>query len=350
MRILVTGGAGYIGSHACRRLLGDGHAVVALDDLSRGHRVPMDLLAAQHPETFAFVRADLGDRAAIRAALETHEIDTVMHFGALAYVGESVEHPLRYYEINVGAALRMLDAIDTSDAPVERFIFSSSCATYGDPPEGMIPVPEHCPQRPTSPYGRTKLFLEQILSDFAIRRAREGRPIALSILRYFNVAGASGELGEDHDPETHLIPIAIRAAQSGRGRIEIFGTDLPTPDGTCVRDFVHVEDLVAAHALAMERVAPGRTEPFNIGTGRGHSVREVLDAVRRVSGRDFEVIEAPRRPGDAVALWADPTRIGRELGWSPRAADLDAIVRSAWDWFEAHPRGYEGGNEGGDAG
>ena len=267
-----------------------------------------------------------------------------MHFGALAYVGESVEHPLRYYATNVGAGIALLDAIDRADAPIERFIFSSSCATFGDPPEGMIPVPEHCPQHPTSPYGRSKLHMEQILSDLAIRRAREGRPIALSILRYFNVAGAdpSGALGEDHDPETHLIPIAIQAALGRRDSVAIFGTDYPTPDGTCIRDYIHVEDLVDAHVRAMHQVTPGRTEPFNIGIGRGHSVREVLDSVRRVSGAEIPIREAPRRAGDAVALYADPERITRRLGWSPHFTDLDDIVRTAWAWFRAHPRGYDG--------
>jgi len=342
MRILVTGGAGYIGSHACLRLLRDGHTVVALDDLSRGHRVPMDRLGTEHPEHFAFVRADLGDAPALRAALETHAIDTVMHFGALAYVGESVDRPMRYYANNVGAALSMLGAIDEADAPIERFVFSSSCAVYGDPPEGMIPVPEHAPLKPTSPYGRSKLMLERILSDVAAARAREERPIALSILRYFNVAGAdaSGVLGEDHDPETHLIPIAIRAARGEIEKVEVFGTDYETPDGTCVRDYVHVDDLIDAHVRAMERVGRGRSETFNIGIGRGSSVLEVLDAVRRVSGREVGSAASPRRKGDAVALWADGSRIRRELGWSPRFTELDAIVATAWDWFAAHPDGY----------
>lgn len=344
MRVLVTGGAGYIGSHACQRLLRDGHHVVALDSLFRGHRTPMAALAARHPDRFTFIHADLGDAGAVRDAAETHEIDTVMHFGAVAYVGESVEQPLWYYRNNVGAAITMLEALDAARGGrgVERFIFSSSCATYGDPPEGMVPVPEHCPQHPTSPYGRTKLHLEHVLLDYARRRADAGNPLALTMLRYFNVAGCdrSGLLGEDHTPETHLIPVAIQAAQGKRPGMSIFGADYPTPDGTCVRDYVHVEDLIDAHVRAAERVRPGRAEAFNVGIGKGYSVREILDAVRRVTGRDFAVTESGRRPGDAIALYNDPTRIRRELGWNAAVTDVDEIVATAWSWMNAHPDGY----------
>ncbi len=346
MRALVTGGAGYIGSHACKRLLELGHTVVALDSLHRGHREPMAALAARHPGAFAFVHADLGDRAAVREAIETHDLDTVMHFGAVAYVGESVDEPLWYYRNNVGAGIDMLDAVAHArdGRGVDRIVFSSSCATYGDPPEGMIPVPETCPQRPTSPYGRTKLHFEQILEDFAARRTAEGRPIALTMLRYFNVAGCdrSGLLGEDHTPETHLVPVALQAAMGRRESMSVFGTDYPTPDGTCVRDYVHVEDLVEAHVLAAERVAPGRSEAFNVGIGKGYSVREILDSVRRVSGRDFKVVEAGRRPGDAIALYNNPARIERELGWKAQVTDIDEIVGTAWRWMQANPDGYAG--------
>ncbi|RMH24186.1 MAG: UDP-glucose 4-epimerase GalE [Planctomycetota bacterium] len=345
MRVLVTGGAGYIGSHACQRLLRDGHTVVALDSLYRGHREPMDLLAAQFPERFSFVHADIGDAQAVRSAVDGADLDTVMHFGAVAYVGESVEDPIWYYRNNIGSAVTMLGALDQArdGRGVDRIIFSSSCATYGDPPEGMIPVPETCPQHPTSPYGRTKLHFEHILLDYAEMRARAGRPLALTMLRYFNVAGCdrSGLLGEDHTPETHLIPVAIQAARGKRPGMSIFGTDYPTPDGTCVRDYVHVEDLIDAHVRAAERVPPGAREAFNVGIGEGYSVRQILDSVRRVTGRDFEVTESGRRAGDAIALYNDPSKIRRELGWSPEVTDIDEVVSTAWSWFEKHPDGYK---------
>lgn len=344
MRVLVTGGAGYIGSHACQRLLADGHTVVAIDSLFRGHRTPMDALKARHPDRFAFVHADVGESGRVLATIDEHGLDTVMHFGAVAYVGESVDDPLWYYRNNIGAAIGLLDACDKAreGRGIERFIFSSSCATYGDPPEGMVPVPEHCPQRPTSPYGRTKLHFEDILRDYAVKRQREDRPLALTMLRYFNVAGCdrSGRLGEDHTPETHLIPVAIQAAQGKRESMSIFGTDYPTPDGTCVRDYVHVEDLIDAHVRAAERVGPGAAEAFNVGIGKGYSVREILDSVRRVSGKDFAVVESGRRAGDAVALYNDPSRIGRELGWRAEVTDIDEIVGTAWRWMSAHPDGY----------
>lgn len=344
MRILVTGAAGYIGSHACQRLLRDGHVVVALDNLYRGHRRPMDLLRERHGDGFTFVEADLGDTPTVLGAIDAHGLDTVMHFGAVAYVGESVEDPLWYYRNNIAQGLGLLDACDKAHEGkgIERFIFSSSCATYGDPPQGMIPVPEHCPQHPTSPYGFTKLHFEHILKDYATKRARENNPIALTMLRYFNVAGAdrSGLLGEDHSPETHLIPVAINAALGKRDGMSIFGTDYPTPDGTNVRDYVHVEDLIGAHVLAMERVQRGAVEAFNVGIGEGYSVRQILDSVRRVSGVDFPITEAPRRAGDAVALYNDPARIRSVLGWEAKITDVDEIVRSAYDWLRAHPDGY----------
>lgn len=344
MRVLVTGGAGYIGSHACQRLLRDGHTVVAMDSLFRGHKAPMDLLTPDAGGRFTFVHADLGDADRVRALADEHDLDTVMHFGAVAYVGESVDDPIWYYRNNIAAALGMLTGLDGArdGRGVDRFIFSSSCATYGDPPEGMIPVPEHCPQHPTSPYGRTKLHFEHVLLDYAEKRRREKRPLALTMLRYFNVAGCdrTGLLGEDHTPETHLIPVAIQAAQGKRAALSIFGTDYPTPDGTCVRDYVHVEDLIDAHVRAAERVAPGRAEAFNVGIGRGYSVREILDSVRRVSARDFGVTEADRRAGDAIALYNDPTKIRAELGWKAAVTDIDEIVGTAWAWMKAHPDGY----------
>jgi UDP-glucose-4-epimerase GalE len=347
MRALVTGGAGYIGSHACQRLLADGHTVIAMDSLFRGHRAPMDALKASAGDRFGFVHADVGEAGRVRAVVDEHDLDTVLHFGAAAYVGESVDEPLWYYRNNIASAVGMLEALDGARGGrggkgVERIIFSSSCATYGDPPAGMIPVPETCPQNPTSPYGRTKLHFEHILLDYAEKRAREKRPLALTMLRYFNVAGSdrTGLLGEDHTPETHLVPVAIQAAQGKRDSLSIFGTDYPTPDGTCVRDYVHVEDLIDAHVRAAERVKPGQTEAFNVGIGKGYSVREILDSVRRVTGKDFAVNESGRRAGDAIALYNDPTKIQRELGWQAQVTDIDAIVGTAWAWMSANPNGY----------
>tara|TARA_R110002111_G_scaffold87089_2_gene136473 strand:- start:455 stop:1498 length:1044 start_codon:yes stop_codon:yes gene_type:complete len=346
MRILVTGGAGYIGSHACQRLLRDGHTVVALDNLHRGHREPMAMLEETHPDTFNFVHCDLGDRQRVKETLDTHDLDTVMHFGALAYVGESVEDPLWYYRNNISSGIALLDACDASHdgKGIKRFIFSSSCATFGDPPQGMIPVPEHCPQSPTSPYGYTKLHFEHILKDYAKKRALQDNPISLIIMRYFNVAGSdrTGMLGEDHTPETHLIPVAIDAALGKRESMSIFGTDYPTPDGTNIRDYVHVEDLIAAHVLAMNSVEIGQIESFNVGIGKGYSVREILDAVKRVSGADFIVHDAPRREGDAIALYNDPAKIKSMLGWEAQITDIDEVVMSAYQWLKDHPNGYAG--------
>jgi UDP-glucose 4-epimerase len=346
MRILVTGGAGYIGSHACQRLLKDGHTVVALDNLFRGHREPMDMLKSAHPDAFDFVHADVGEAKVVTETLDAHGLDTVMHFGALAYVGESVEDPLWYYRNNISSGIGLLDGCDKAygGKGIKRFIFSSSCATYGDPPADMIPVPEHCPQFPTSPYGYTKLHFEHILKDYATKRAMQDNPIALTMLRYFNVAGSdrTGMLGEDHTPETHLIPVAIDAALGKRDSMSIFGTDYPTPDGTNIRDYVHVEDLISAHALAMDSTQIGQVEAFNVGIGKGYSVREILDSVKRVSGVNFTVHDADRRAGDAIALYNDPTKIQSTLGWDAKITDIDEVVSSAFNWLKAHPNGYSG--------
>jgi UDP-glucose-4-epimerase GalE len=342
MRALVTGGAGYIGSHACQRLLADGHHVVSLDNLFRGHQAPMRLLGERFPGRLVFVRGECGDAGLVASLIVQHGLDTVLHFGALAYVGESVTDPLGYYRANVASGVGLLEGIDRAGAAITRMVFSSSCATYGDPPEGMVPVPEHCPQRPTSPYGRTKLMFEHMLLDYAA--ARRGRPFAACMLRYFNVAGAdaSGMLGEDHTPETHLVPVALQCALGRREGMSVFGTDYPTPDGTCVRDYVHVEDLIDAHVRALDHLDPAsaRVDAYNVGIGRGYSVREVIAAAERVTGVPIRVTHGPRRAGDAVALYNDPSKIARELGWQARHTDLDGIVRTAWDWTRRHPDGY----------
>lgn len=340
MNILVTGGAGYIGSHAVQRLLRDGHTVVGVDNLFRGHAEALTALQPSADGRLAFEESNVGDDTRIERLILDHSIDTVMHFAALAYVGESVDRPLWYYENNVVAGIRLLEACDRTG--LTRFIFSSSCATYGEPKPEHVPINERCPQSPVSPYGQTKLDFEHVLRAWSQSRQRAGRPVSIAMLRYFNVAGAdrSGLLGEDHEPETHLIPVAINAALGKRNGMAIFGTDYPTPDGTCIRDYVHVEDLIDAHVLVMNKVQPGDVRAYNVGIGRGYSVRDVLESVRRVTGRAFEVCEEGRRAGDPAALYNDPTLIERELGWRASVRSLDEIVDSAWQWMKRHPDGY----------
>jgi len=342
MSVLVTGGAGYIGSHAVQRLLRDGHRVVSFDNLFRGHRRAMDLLRAANPDRLTFVPGDITDRAGVLKALNDHAVTTIMHFAARAYVGESVEDPVSYYHNNVGGLISVLGACEAAKTPVTRIVFSSSCATYGQPPADKIPVPEDCPQNPMSPYGWTKLHGEHILRDFAEARRRAGTPTGVVMLRYFNVCGCdrTGLLGEDHTPETHLIPVILQAAQGVRESIGIFGTDYPTPDGTCIRDYVHVEDLIDAHVLAMSRMKTGAVDAFNVGIGKGYSVREIISAAKDVTGRSIRVVEQPRRAGDPPMLFNNPARIQRELGWNAKVTDLREIIASAWRWFEANPKGY----------
>jgi UDP-glucose-4-epimerase GalE len=333
MRVLVSGGAGYIGSHAMKELRRAGHEAVALDDLRLGHRGA--LLGAP------LVVAAVQDRAAVDAALRDHRIEAVLHFAAYCYVGESVAQPGKYYANNVLGTLSLAEACIAAEVPA--FVLWSSCATYGEPER--TPIDEDTPQRPVNPYGRSKLVSEQLLADLAA--ANPGfRPV---FLRYFNAAGCDpeGELGEDHSPETHLIPNAINASLGRRKRLEIFGDDYPTPDGTCVRDYVHVVDLASAHILALEYAARGgEHRAFNLGNGRGFSVEQVVESVRRVSGADLEVAVRPRRPGDPPVLVAAAARARDELGWRPRFADLDVIVRTAFEWMRRNPRGY-GDREGG---
>lgn len=343
MNVLVTGGAGYIGSHAVQRLLRDAHAVVALDSLVRGHREAIARLEPSAGGRLSFVHADVGDAPTVARVLREHRIDAVMHFAALTSVGESVAQPLTYHRNNTAAALSLLECC--AQAGVPRFVFSSTAAVYGEPGPDRIPIREDCPPEPINPYGRSKLAFERILADHARACAAAGTSFAFAALRYFNVAGcdSTGLLGEDHDPETHLIPVVLQAALGRRDAVTIFGTDYPTPDGTCVRDYVHVEDLADAHATVLDALRPGDARTYNLGIGRGCSVREIIETARRVTGEAFAVREGPRRAGDPAVLFADPGAIRRDLGWRAQRTDLHAMIDSAWRWFRAHPRGYAGG-------
>ena len=321
----MTGGAGYIGSHAAKALHHSGCQVVVFDNLVAGHRG-----AVRFGD---FVQGDVTDAAAVRRALRQHRIDAVMHFAAFLDVGESVREPIRYYRNNVDGALAVLEAMAMEG--VSSLVFSSTCATYGEPIE--TPITESHPQNPINSYGETKLAVERALPHF--ERAHGIHWVAL---RYFNAAGADpdGEIGEDHSPEIHLIPRAIDAATGGPG-LQVFGDDYPTPDGTCLRDYIHVTDLADAHVRALEAIADtSRSGAYNLGTGRPHSVREVMDIVSRVAGQPVPWTLAPRRPGDPAVLYAAPQKAHAELHWTPRYADLETIVRTAWEWHRRHPHGY----------
>ncbi|HEY7091369.1 MAG TPA: UDP-glucose 4-epimerase GalE [Tepidisphaeraceae bacterium] len=329
MNVLVAGGAGYIGSHTVKRLKEAGHNPVIYDNVSRGHRVVAEILKV--PALFA----DLNDRATLTMALRDHKIDCVMHFAAYAYVGESVEKPLMYYHNNVATTISVLEAMRETN--VKRFVFSSTCAVYGDPDK--VPITEDEKKAPVSPYGRSKLMVEQILQDYIVA----DKQFSLAALRYFNASGCAmdGTIGEDHDPETHLIPVVLQAVLGVREGITVFGTDYPTPDGTNVRDYIHVDDLADAHIKAMERLQPGQSIFCNLGTGNGFSVKQIIATVEKVTGKKVPVKYGPRRAGDAIALWADPSRAKKLLGWEAKYKDPESIIRSAWKWFEKHPRGYE---------
>lgn len=327
-RVVVTGGAGYIGSHAVRALVDAGHAVAVLDDLSEGHDQSL-------PEGVPLVRARIHDQDAVRRLLIDHRADAVMHFAAWLAVGESVAKPLEYYQNNVTGTLAVLAAM--RDAGVQRFVFSSTCAVYGEP--ARVPIDETLPKNPINAYGETKLAIERALPH--LERACGIKWIAL---RYFNAAGAhpDGTIGEDHAPEVHVIPLAIRAATGGPP-LRVFGEDYPTPDGTCLRDYIHVMDLAAAHISALDALERGRpSDAFNVGTGTPHSVRSVIDTVSRVVGRPVAWQSAPRRPGDPAVLYAAADRARTELGWRPNYTDLEVIVRHAWQWHSRHPHGYRG--------
>ena len=326
-RVLVTGGAGYIGSHAVRALVDAGHTVAVLDDLSAGH-------AAAVPTAVPIVTCGMHETARVAEALAHHRIEAVMHFAAWLDVGASVAEPIGYYHNNVTGTLSVLEAMRRTG--VGQFIFSSTCATYGEPTR--VPMDESLDPHPINAYGETKLAVERALPH--LERAYGIRFIAL---RYFNAAGAhpDGSIGEDHEPEIHLIPRALRAATGGPP-LKVFGEDYPTPDGTCLRDYIHVCDLADAHVLALGALAGGAgSAVYNVGTGTPHSVRSVIAAVSRVVGQPVRWEPAARRPGDPAALYASSERIQRALGWRPRYPDLDAIVRHAWRWHVGHPRGYE---------
>jgi UDP-glucose 4-epimerase len=321
MRLLVTGGAGYIGSIVAQQLLARGDEVTVLDSLERGHRGAV-------PDGAAFVQVDLLDAEAVDRAVAG--FDGVLHFAALSLVAESVEFPERYYRGNVVGALNLLDAMRANG--VRRIVFSSTAATYGEPEVELITEDE--PNKPVNTYGNSKLAIDRMLADEA-----RAHGLAAVSLRYFNVAGASGALGEDHHPETHLIPLVLQAAAGKRESVAIFGTDYPTPDGTAVRDYIHVSDLGRAHILALEHAVAGRHDIFNLGSARGYSVREVIETAREVTGREIVAREEPRRAGDPARLVASNERARSALGWTPKKS-LEDMIRDAWAWHQAHPDGY----------
>jgi UDP-glucose 4-epimerase len=328
VRVVVTGGAGYIGSTAATRLVVRGDDVVVIDNLIQGHQ---EALLRGVP----LLQVDICDRSAITSALHEHRPDAVLHFAALTIAPESVRDPAPYWRVNTGGTLNVLDAM--LDAGVPAIVFSSTAAVYGTPEQ--IPIPEDAPLQPINPYGASKLAAERAVASYA-----DAYDLAYAALRYFNVAGASGEVGEDHRPETHLIPSALDAAAGWREPLSVFGTDFPTPDGTAIRDYVHVEDLIDAHLLALDRVVADDNTlgAINLGTRGGASVREVLDAVERVTGTPVPTRFAGRRPGDPAILVADASRAESLLGWQPRRSSLDEMVGSAWNWRKQFPRGYDG--------
>jgi UDP-glucose 4-epimerase len=327
MAILVTGGAGYIGSVLVEQLRARGERAVVLDDLSRGHRRAVD-------DSVPFYQGRIGDRALVARICQEQRIGACIHFAALAYVGESVVKPKLYFENNVEQGIALLDSLLA--AGVRQMVFSSTCATYGEPVQ--IPIDEQHPQQPTNPYGWSKLFIEKALE--AYDRAYGLKYVAL---RYFNAAGATAERGEHHDPETHLIPNVLFAAMGKRPYVSVFGSDYPTPDGTAIRDYIHVADLGAAHLLALDHLRNGsRSECLNLGTGQGYSVMEVIETARRVTSRQIGTKIEPARPGDPSRLVANADRARSVLGWQPQYPELETIIRSVWSWHQAHPAGYGG--------
>ena len=325
MRVLVCGGAGYIGSNMTAMLAAEGHEPVVFDNLSKGH-----ISAIAETE---FVRGDLADYELLVHTLGEYNIQAVMHFAAFIEVGESVEEPLRYYRNNLSCTQNLLSAMEA--AGVRKFVFSSTAAVYGIPKD--VPIVEDAPTEPINPYGQTKLAVEKMCHY----QSRANR-LAYASLRYFNACGAGNNatLGEDHRPESHLIPLIIQAATGRRSEIKIYGTDYETPDGTCVRDYIHIDDLCRAHLLALDKLEKSREFVCNLGNERGHSVREVIETVKKVSGRDFKVVETDRRAGDPPALTADATRAKNELGWKIEKPELEEMVSTSWQWHTRYPDGY----------
>ncbi len=326
MNVLVCGGAGYIGSNMTATLSREGHRPVVFDNLSKGHRA-----AVRDAE---FVCGDFGDLDFTVETLKKYNIDAVMHFAAFIEVGESVQEPLRYYENNVSKTRTLLEAMDK--AGVNKFVFSSTAAVYGMP--DIIPITEDIIKNPINPYGETKWAVERMCHFLS-----QSNIIRYAALRYFNACGAGfdAKIGEDHSPESHLIPLIIQAAMGKRDNIKIFGTDYPTEDGTCVRDYIHVEDLCKAHLLALKKLDNETEQFYNLGNGTGYSVRQVIDTVKNVSGKDVKIVETDRRPGDPPVLTADATKARRQLGWTTDYPELEAIVESAWKFHTENPKGYE---------
>lgn len=324
MKLLVTGGAGYIGSVVTSQLLESGHEAVVFDDLSKGHEEAV-------PEGAEFVRGSLLDRESVDEVL-SRGFDGVVHFAAHSLVGESVEEPEKYYRNNVGGTLNLLEGMVKSG--VGRLVFSSTCAVYGEPEQ--MPITETETPLPTNPYGASKLAADRLIGAVA-----EARGLLATSLRYFNVAGSRGHFREDHDPETHLIPLALRVASEEWEYVEIYGTDYDTLDGTAVRDYIHVEDLGRAHILALDGEHDGH-RIYNLGNGEGFSVRQVIDVAREVTGMDIKAVEAPRRPGDPPTLVASSQKIAEELGWKPEKPGLPDMISDAWEWKQNHPEGYAG--------
>lgn len=325
MRVLVVGGAGYIGSHTVRLLNQSEHQVWVYDNLSMGHR--------QSVKPDQLIVGELTDRERLEGVLRQNRIDAVMHFAAFAYVGESVKDPAKYYSNNVIATLGLFESMRACS--VKKFVFSSTTATYGQP--DRIPIAEDTLQLPINPYGFTKLVIERALKDYAHAYGFAG-----AALRYFNASGASsdGTIGEDHEPETHLIPLILQVALGQRESIQVFGNDYPTADGTCIRDYIHVEDLASAHLAALEKLEPGRVLEVNLGTGVGNSVLEVIEACRKASGHPIPVVMSPRRAGDPAELVAECSLAKVLLGWEPKYRRIEDIVQTAWNWHRSHPRGY----------
>jgi len=326
MNVLVTGGAGYIGSVTVATLLAKGHQVVVLDELSTGHRDSV-------PDGVPFVHGSVADEDMVGYAIAQHGVEAIIHFAAASLVGESMAKPTKYFLANTAATFALLDTAVRRG--VGRFVLSSTAAVYGTP--DAVPIPETAALRPESVYGESKLMIERALGWLASTTG-----LASASLRYFNAAGATATLGEDHRPETHLIPLVLQVAAGKRPSIQVFGTDYPTPDGTAIRDYVHVSDLANAHLLALEALKPGEARNYNLGSGTGYSVREVIEACRRVTGEAIDEVAVDRRAGDPPVLVADSAKARTELGWTPAFDDLDVLVGTAWEWQRAHPDGYGG--------